>query len=340
QCEIVGEPCTKTGDASFLCKVKFYRPCCDISKVCTCCWECSPRDVGGVVTNLHPKHEKRPCASRGNTLCCSDSHSACERNAWKWPLNIVTVKRTIKLRDSSRIPASVSSTALKLSEIVIRRVPRQILMPAPTLKPVCDPNIPSRSMPMPSSLGRVRSSSDIQPNVCGEGEYLDWFECRPCSEGTFMTAKMAQDRDYLTCETCYEPQMYEIIVESCTKTRDAKIKCEDGYYRRNVPGKPCQSECRRCDVCGLGINMFKNYEARACNGDQNTLCCHGHDMIAVKDECVLKKATSSPSSTAPAVTSESKNELGTVPYKTYSATHQGKGAVNDASTLYLRSKQQ
>ncbi|CAL1537247.1 unnamed protein product [Lymnaea stagnalis] len=153
----------------------------------------------------------------------------------------------------------------------------------------CDPNIPSRSALLPRIFDA--EVNDIGPTVCGEGEYLDWFECKPCEDGTFMTSNMAQERKHSRCQKCYEPVMYEIVTEPCTKTRDATIMCEDGYYRSYLPGKPCQSECRRCDVCGLGRNMFKNFEVRECSGFQNTICCHSNDMVEVNGECVCVTKT-------------------------------------------------
>ncbi|CAL1537246.1 unnamed protein product [Lymnaea stagnalis] len=137
----------------------------------------------------------------------------------------------------------------------------------------CDPNIPSRPVPVPPSF--VVDVDGIQSIICCEGEYLDWFECKPCEDGTFMTPKMAQEGIHLYCEKCYETKMYEIVTVPCTKTRDSTIMCEDGYYRSDVQGKPCQSECRRCDVCGLGINMFKNHEVIPCGGYDNTVCSNG-----------------------------------------------------------------
>ncbi|CAL1537243.1 unnamed protein product [Lymnaea stagnalis] len=153
----------------------------------------------------------------------------------------------------------------------------------------CDPNIPSRPVPLP--LNFVADVDGIKSKVCGEGEYLDWFECKPCEDGTFMTPKMAQEGKHSICQRCYETRMYEIVVEPCTKTRDAKIMCDEGYYRIEVPGKACQSECRRCDVCGVGSNMFKNFEVRACDEYKSTVCCHGADMVEVNGECILQTTT-------------------------------------------------
>ncbi|CAL1537242.1 unnamed protein product, partial [Lymnaea stagnalis] len=154
----------------------------------------------------------------------------------------------------------------------------------PTPSSGCDEDIPSRDAPSP----QIYPSYDaMQATVCGGGEYLDWFKCKPCEDGTFMTRRMAEGKQYARCLSCYEPKLYEIVTAPCTKTRDAIIMCEDGYYRRDVPGKPCQSECTRCDVCGLGRSMFKNFQRRECSGYKNTICCHGYDMDAEDDVCVL-----------------------------------------------------
>ncbi|CAL1533224.1 unnamed protein product [Lymnaea stagnalis] len=132
----------------------------------------------------------------------------------------------------------------------------------------CDANIPSRP-------GFSPKFSDVSP-PCGEGEYHDMVKCSPCQDGTFMTHRMAREMKHSACVKCLEPNesLHEIVGEQCTRTRDTKIMCEDEYYRSEVPGKPCQSECRRCDVCGLGSYMFMNYEVRKCGGYQNRVCCH------------------------------------------------------------------
>ncbi|CAL1533225.1 unnamed protein product [Lymnaea stagnalis] len=156
----------------------------------------------------------------------------------------------------------------------------------------CDEDIPSRQSPRPDFLP-MALTSNAQPPGCGAGEYLDWFSCEPCEYGTFMTRKMAREGNYIRCSDCYRPDedKFEILEEPCTKTRDAKIMCEDGYYRRSVPGKPCQSECARCDVCGLGIFMFSNHEGRQCHGDLNTVCCPHGDMVVEAGICLTTTPT-------------------------------------------------
>ncbi|CAL1533227.1 unnamed protein product [Lymnaea stagnalis] len=173
----------------------------------------------------------------------------------------------------------------------------------------CDPDIPSRSLP---KNYMAAFKTDKRPETCSRGQYLNGSECKPCGHGTFMTSQMAQENTHAHCLPCNEPGMYEITTEPCTTTRDAKIMCEDGYYRVKVPGKPCQSECRRCDVCGLGINMFKNYEGRECSGDQNTICCHEEHMVVVDGDCKNRPTTPPPTSTTPTSTSTTISEYQSV----------------------------
>ncbi|XP_055872089.1 uncharacterized protein LOC129923705 isoform X1 [Biomphalaria glabrata] len=150
----------------------------------------------------------------------------------------------------------------------------------------CDPDIPSRPQPDVNVHAIAMPQSDIHVTNCTEGEYLDWYKCSPCQEGTFRTKQIAALDRYSWCQSCQEPGTYEIIVEPCTKSRDAKIMCEDGFYRLEVPEMPCKSECVRCDICGVGRNMFKNFEARECGGYNNTACCEHEDMVVKDEQCV------------------------------------------------------
>ncbi|KAK0040151.1 tumor necrosis factor receptor superfamily member 1A-like isoform X1, partial [Biomphalaria pfeifferi] len=144
---------------------------------------------------------------------------------------------------------------------------------------ICDPDVPSRPHPDVNVHAIAMPQGDVQIIRCSEGEYLEWYKCSPCEEGTFRTKQMAAQDRYSWCQKCQEPGLYEIVAEPCTKSRDAKIMCEDGFYRLEVPGKPCKSECVRCDICGVGRNMFKNFEASECGGYKNTACCAYEDMV-------------------------------------------------------------
>ncbi|CAL1533226.1 unnamed protein product [Lymnaea stagnalis] len=171
---------------------------------------------------------------------------------------------------------------------------------AENLENVCDKDIPSRPAPRSSKFGISKVVVHLMPKVCTEGEFHDWFECRSCADGTFMTRTMAEAREHVSCQECYQPRedQFEIVVEPCTKTRDSYIMCEDGYYRSVVPGKPCQSQCSRCDVCGLGINMFKNHAGRECSGYQNTVCCPHENMGVENNSCIVKTTATKMATTA------------------------------------------
>ncbi|XP_055872095.1 tumor necrosis factor receptor superfamily member 16-like [Biomphalaria glabrata] len=136
-----------------------------------------------------------------------------------------------------------------------------------TPEEVCDPDVPSRSL--------LTDHSQSHGNVkCPEGEYSRWGVCSPCQEGTFRTKLMAE-QDYPACLACQvpDPGMNEIVIKPCSKTRDALIMCEYGFYRSETPGKPCDSKCKRCSICGMGTEMFKDNEALNCSDTQDTLCC-------------------------------------------------------------------
>uniref|UniRef100_A0A2C9K139 TNFR-Cys domain-containing protein n=1 Tax=Biomphalaria glabrata TaxID=6526 RepID=A0A2C9K139_BIOGL len=146
----------------------------------------------------------------------------------------------------------------------------------------CDPDVPSRVITVRADDEESKSSG----LVCKEGEYLDWYKCSPCEEGSFRTKLMASLDRLSMCHKCQEPGMYEIVKEPCRRTRDAKITCEDGFYRYEVQGQPCASSCIRCDICGVKKNMFKPFEARECGGYQNTVCCKKDHMIVVGGRCL------------------------------------------------------
>ncbi|XP_055872080.1 uncharacterized protein LOC129923703 [Biomphalaria glabrata] len=146
----------------------------------------------------------------------------------------------------------------------------------------CDPDVPSRFIPI---IDEGKSEGQGSGLVCKEGEYLDWYKCSPCEEGTFRTKLMASLDRQSMCLKCQEPGMYEIVKTPCNKTRDAKITCEDGFYRHHVPGKPCLSACIRCDICGVKRNMFKPFEGRECKGYHNTVCCQEDHMFVVEGKC-------------------------------------------------------
>ncbi|KAK0040153.1 hypothetical protein Bpfe_030427 [Biomphalaria pfeifferi] len=151
---------------------------------------------------------------------------------------------------------------------------------------ICDPDVPSRVPPKLNADVKTRLQGFYGTN-CSEGQYLDFYRCLPCEEGTYRTKQMAALDRYSECQKCQEPGMHEYVNESCTKTRDAVIMCLGNFYRHEAEGKPCDSECRQCSVCGIGKNLYKNYEARHCDGYENTFCCEEENMVVVNGRCAV-----------------------------------------------------
>ncbi|KAI8764681.1 hypothetical protein BgiBS90_030066 [Biomphalaria glabrata] len=170
----------------------------------------------------------------------------------------------------------------------------------------CDPDIPSRPQPEVSANAIAMPQGNVHVTTCPEGEYLDWYKCSPCEAQTFRTRKMATEDIHSKCVECQKPGAYEVVEELCTKTRDATVMCEDKFYRAQVPGTPCKSECVRCDICGLGGSMYKNFEARECGGYNNTVCCEQENMVVKEGQCVAKTTTSTSTSKRASLTSGSK----------------------------------
>ncbi|XP_059174689.1 uncharacterized protein LOC131954887 [Physella acuta] len=150
----------------------------------------------------------------------------------------------------------------------------------------CDTDVPSR--PVPGVGARSRRAREARV-LCGAGEYLRQGGCVPCPDGTFMTSEMSKDSDHVECVECLKPEQYEVIKTHCTPTRDTEVTCADGTYNkcyRDFIGK-CSRYCERCDVCGLGSNLYKKYELQPCKGDNNTVCCPRGDMVVINGDCQL-----------------------------------------------------
>ncbi|KAK0040152.1 hypothetical protein Bpfe_030426 [Biomphalaria pfeifferi] len=141
-----------------------------------------------------------------------------------------------------------------------------------TAEEVCDPDIPSR----PLFTDHSQSHGNVK---CPEGEYSRWGVCSPCQEGTFRTKLMAE-KDDPNCLACQvpDPGMNEIVIKPCSMTGDAFIMCEHDFYRSETPGKPCDSKCKRCSICGVGTELFKDNKALNCTDTQDTLCCANENV--------------------------------------------------------------
>ncbi|KAK0040157.1 hypothetical protein Bpfe_030431, partial [Biomphalaria pfeifferi] len=68
----------------------------------------------------------------------------------------------------------------------------------------CDPDVLSRYI---LAMDESRFEGLGSGLVCKEGEYLDWYKCSPCEEGTFRTRLMASSDRLSMCHNCLDPGM-------------------------------------------------------------------------------------------------------------------------------------
>ncbi|KAH9496642.1 hypothetical protein Btru_009914 [Bulinus truncatus] len=165
---------------------------------------------------------------------------------------------------------------LTMERIIILALVAMIMnLPFIHTKCECDPDVPSRMIPRPSAQPN-RSISSLPTGQCEAGQYLgERNACLPCPAGTFLTKRMASGQAAIVCLQCYVPRDAEIIVENCTSTKDTTVQCQSKYYRSDhSPSCPCSAgRCEPCDVCGLGINLYRDHEVVSCSQFQNAKCC-------------------------------------------------------------------
>ncbi|CAL1538161.1 unnamed protein product [Lymnaea stagnalis] len=170
---------------------------------------------------------------------------------------------------------------------------------------LCDKDVPSRLAPQ-------QFSSDLNKDgnkACGAGIYYDKKKnvCKPCLEGMFLTKAMSDSLLYAFCERCQKPDeaTHEIFSQECNATNDAVIHCETGYYRKVVPNPEncnCKFVCTSCGICGVGTNMYLEYETRPCTTFTDTLCCLHRDMSVVEGRCVDPPTTTTTTTEATTTT--------------------------------------
>lgn len=70
--------------------------------------------------------------------------------------------------------------------------------------PVCDVDVPSRSVPEPEPPGMLGNVTTL----CPAGLYYDdrIRQCKPCQDDYFMTTSMAKSKKYSSCVPCYQPK--------------------------------------------------------------------------------------------------------------------------------------
>ncbi|KAH9491941.1 hypothetical protein Btru_026839 [Bulinus truncatus] len=250
--EIIHHPCSITRDTVIFCSEGYFR---NISGN-TCTFQCAKCSKCGTVTNKN-QFEQKPCFGYRDTVCCEKEEqldgAECAGS------------------DSPSLPKTTTTT----TDTPTLFYGNQALL---STAHFCDANIPSR--PFPKPVVRVQLSTK-----CEDGQYVDGHRCVPCDDGTFMTSLMAKKGTYHKCIPCLTPQKDEAIYEPCTKTKDTTIMSHDGFYRNRSADIPCMSQCLRCDICGIGRNMYKPKMALECQGFQNSICCPNNTVVKA-GQCV------------------------------------------------------
>ncbi|CAL1538165.1 unnamed protein product [Lymnaea stagnalis] len=70
----------------------------------------------------------------------------------------------------------------------------------------------------------------------------------------------------------------------CAKT-PTHPTCEKELYIKSAPGPECTCVCTPCDICGVGLQMYLDYERQECGEYSNTVCCSSSDMIVIDGAC-------------------------------------------------------
>ncbi|KAK6960340.1 hypothetical protein BgiMline_035538 [Biomphalaria glabrata] len=105
-----------------------------------------------------------------------------------------------------------------------------------------------------------RSADSIQ---CSEDEYLEGGQCKPCPDNH---------------NRCFPGR-----IKSCkTKEWFTVDKCSH-----------CRT-CRPCSECGLGVNLYLDFQAAPCTDHTDTVCCEEENMDNVGGQCVHRAKTTAP----------------------------------------------
>uniref|UniRef100_A0A2C9LCD1 TNFR-Cys domain-containing protein n=1 Tax=Biomphalaria glabrata TaxID=6526 RepID=A0A2C9LCD1_BIOGL len=157
----------------------------------------------------------------------------------------------------------------------------------------CDPDISF------NAVSHVQFKDSSRAGRCEAGQRLDESgRCILCPNGTFLTTSMAKIGRNQECLICHEPNITrEEVIQACTPTEDTKVKCSAGHYKPNWSSScPCSgSQCTVCDRCGLGINLYRDYEVVQCSQFHNAKCCEEEDRDV---NCEPRTTPSAAASTA------------------------------------------
>ncbi|KAK0066284.1 tumor necrosis factor receptor superfamily member 11B [Biomphalaria pfeifferi] len=121
---------------------------------------------------------------------------------------------------------------------------------------------------------------------CSVGQFFSdsLNQCQTCSQGTFRTESMARDaRLDGHCQVCDIADDTAIVRHPCNATSNAVIGCMEKYYK--VRREDNIYQCKACSTCGLGADLFRDFEVRRCTEEVDALCCYEAHDVLWKGQC-------------------------------------------------------
>ncbi|KAK6960336.1 hypothetical protein BgiMline_035532, partial [Biomphalaria glabrata] len=74
-----------------------------------------------------------------------------------------------------------------------------------------------------------------------------------------------------------------IVRHPCNATSNAVIGCMEKYYKVRVEDNIYH--CKACSTCGLGVDLFRDFEVRPCTEEVDALCCYEAHDVLWKGQC-------------------------------------------------------
>ncbi|RUS78053.1 hypothetical protein EGW08_014192 [Elysia chlorotica] len=124
----------------------------------------------------------------------------------------------------------------------------------------------------------------FEPVYCGLGEFLvpgshgKSGSCQTCDLGYF------QDKNYHRLNNCNKCSNFDhqnprlVLEDECTRFHNIRVRCmRDDFYLHD-------GDCHTCTNCSLQGKI----QGRACQVDQDTICCDQEGMVVINGKCVFE----------------------------------------------------
>ncbi|GFR61537.1 hypothetical protein ElyMa_005434500 [Elysia marginata] len=119
---------------------------------------------------------------------------------------------------------------------------------------------------------------------CGPGEHLlhghngQLDKCVHCRSGFYQDKASHREKHCHQCSYIDEHDTRHILVDDCTRFHDAVFKCHNGFFLN-------EDQCEACQDCSL----LGKTQGRACQEDQDTICCDHEEMVVRDGKCEVKE---------------------------------------------------